>query len=156
MGMKNKVEFVVQFCYESGLWHDDGNRYRYDTLDQAARTHQDFVALRSPREPGMEYRIVKRTTAVVEVDVTPRRVMRLGPVAYALPASWASYLINGDASGLELQEKRQADVFLAQTKLPMPVSCSEESYFSRYNDAHTGLAGDVLDYSFLVPKKEVV
>ena len=69
---------------------------------------------------------------------------------YALPAHWACYLINGDDTGLEPAEKSQVDAFLGQHKLPRPVSCSDESYFTRYNDANTGRAGDVLDYSFLV------
>jgi hypothetical protein len=71
-------------------------------------------------------------------------------ITLSLPACWASYLINGDASGLEAGEQEQIDAFLACEDLPPPVDCSEEASFSRYNDAHTGLAGDVLDYTFLV------
>ena len=67
-----------------------------------------------------------------------------------LPAYWASYLINRDASGLEDGEQEIIDAFLAREGLPAPVSCSDEAYFSRHNDAHTGLAGDVLEYTFLV------
>jgi hypothetical protein len=68
----------------------------------------------------------------------------------SLPAYWASYLINGDASGLEDGEQERVDEFLAREGLPAPVSCSDEAYFSRHNDAHIGLAGDVLHYTFLV------
>jgi hypothetical protein len=73
----------------------------------------------------------------------------LEPVTYTLPAYWASYLINGDASGLEPADKAAADAFLARENLPGPVDCGEQ-YFSRHNDAGTGLAGDVCDYTFLI------
>jgi hypothetical protein len=68
----------------------------------------------------------------------------------SIPAYWASYLINDDASGLEAGEEEQIDAWLAREGLPSPVSCGDEAGFSRWNDAHTGLAGDVLDYTFLV------
>jgi hypothetical protein len=71
-------------------------------------------------------------------------------ITLSLPAYWASYLINGDPSGLEPDEQEQIDAFLAREGLGSPVSCSEEASFSRYNDAHTALAGNVLDYTFLV------
>ena len=71
-------------------------------------------------------------------------------ITYTLPTYWASYLINGDASGLEPGEQEQIDAFLAREGLDSPVDCSEEPSFSRFNDAGTGLAGDVLDYTFLV------
>lgn len=70
-------------------------------------------------------------------------------LTYTLPAYWASYLINGDGSGLEPGEQETIDAFLAREALDFPVDCTEEARFNRYNDAHTGLAGDVLDYTFL-------
>lgn len=69
-------------------------------------------------------------------------------VTYTLPAYWASYLINEDSSGLTLDEKCAAGRFLEENNLPFPVSCSDEAYFSRHNDAGT-LACNVLDYAFL-------
>jgi hypothetical protein len=80
--------------------------------------------------------------------------MKFDTTVYSLPAYWASYLINGDASGLEAGEEEQIDAFLKREHLPAPVSCSDEPRFSRYNDAGTGLGGDVLDYTFLEPRKE--
>lgn len=79
--------------------------------------------------------------------------MKLEPITYILPAYWASYLINGDYSGISPEEKKQADKFIEGVKLGMPVSCSEESYFSKYNDAGL-LPGDVLEYTFLMDKIE--
>lgn len=54
----------------------------------------------------------------------------LEPVTYTLPAYWASYLINGDASGISDNDRNQCDAFLAREGLPGPVSCSDESWFS--------------------------
>lgn len=74
----------------------------------------------------------------------------LNPATYTLPAYWASYLINGDASGISPEDKAQADTFLSREGLPMPVSCSDESWFSWRNDSYNGLGGDVLEYTFLI------
>lgn len=66
---------------------------------------------------------------------------------YKLPACWASYLINGDASGISEREKREADQFLDANDLDPPVSCSENSWFSWSNDANTK-GGDVMHFTF--------
>lgn len=66
-----------------------------------------------------------------------------------LPAYWASYLINNDASGLDAGEQAKIDAWLAVNGLPMPVTCGE-SHFSWHNDA-TALGGDVCQFTFLVP-----
>lgn len=76
------------------------------------------------------------------------------PRTYRLPAIWASYLINGDASGIDTAERRQADDFLTLWKLGAPVDC-EEHGFRRWNDAHAlggsaALAQDCADFTFLV------
>ena len=68
---------------------------------------------------------------------------------YSLPVYWASYLINGDASGMEDEEQAECDSFLAS--LPYGWDCvdvSEESDFRHSNDA-TNLGGDCADYSFM-------
>lgn len=67
---------------------------------------------------------------------------------YILPAHWASYLINNDASGIDEFDQQAADSFLHSHKLGSPVSCSDETYFSRSNDA-TDYGGVVLEYTFL-------
>lgn len=76
---------------------------------------------------------------------------KLEAVTYVLPSYWASYLINGDDSGLEEGERAQINEWLHQEDLPDPVDCGE-SYFSWINDA-TDLGGDVCEYTFLIEVK---
>jgi hypothetical protein len=80
-----------------------------------------------------------------------RAIMKtIETVTYVLPACWASYLINGDSSGLSADDYAAANNFINGHGLPMPVSCSDESWFAWHNDAGT-LGGDVLEYTFLLP-----
>lgn len=68
-------------------------------------------------------------------------------IQYTLPAYWASYLINGDASGLEDGEQATIDAFVAEEGNPHFTGCGDETWFARRNDANTGLAGDVCEYT---------
>ena len=72
-------------------------------------------------------------------------------LTFTLPAPWASYLVNGDDSGLEPGEQEQCDAFLARNGISANdcLDCSEESWFARDNDA-TRLGGDVMDFVFNV------
>ena len=72
----------------------------------------------------------------------------LETMSYTLPMYWASYLINGDASGLEDGEQAVIDAFLEREGNPHFCDCGE-SYFSWHNDA-TSLGGDVCDYTAIV------
>lgn len=56
------------------------------------------------------------------------------PVTYLLPASWASYLLNGDSSDIGPQEKEEVHAFLAKRDLCAPVCC-EDVGFRWANDA---------------------
>lgn len=71
------------------------------------------------------------------------------PITYILPAYWASYLINEDASGITPEDKAHADRFMKTRNLPFPVSCSDESWFQKWNDSDNGLAGDVMEFYFV-------
>lgn len=77
---------------------------------------------------------------------------KLTVITLSAPACWASYLINNDASGITDAEREACDRWLAREEMPFPVSCDDESRFSRWHDAlqESPLAGDVLDYQFLV------
>ena len=68
------------------------------------------------------------------------------------PAAYASYYINGDASGLEAEEVRAADEWLEVHDVFDVIDCSDEAYFSSSTFAwgHTPYrAGDVLDYTIM-------
>ena len=79
---------------------------------------------------------------------------------YDLPADWASYLINGDASSLSLNDDGgDAEIALIDAivadidaKGGALITCSEESFFSKYHDAQPyGVKPcDCLEYSFIM------
>lgn len=71
-------------------------------------------------------------------------------ITYTLPACWASYLINGDGSGLVDSEMTQICDFLEREQLGSCIGCSDESWFARRNDSGDGLAGDVMTFTFFV------
>jgi hypothetical protein len=66
-----------------------------------------------------------------------------------LPTHWASYLINGDASSLEVEEVQEIEDFLCREGLEAPVDVGEFGGFAWVNDAN-GIAGDVADYIFII------
>ena len=78
----------------------------------------------------------------------------LTPIYHTLPALWASYLINGDDSGLDAGDKAHAYKFIADNNLPKPCSCSDEPWVSWQNDSANRLGGDVLEYTFLIASQD--
>ncbi len=65
------------------------------------------------------------------------------------PAYWASYLVNGDASGMSPAEKAAADAWHASLAPAYVVATSDDEprftwHFSLYGGTCRG--GDVLDY----------
>ena len=76
-------------------------------------------------------------------DETPE-----GFIDYRLPAPWASYLVNGDASGLETGEQERIDAFLKSEGLPTPIDCESEASFCHSCDAPGELVGDMLLFRF--------
>lgn len=66
------------------------------------------------------------------------------------PSAWASYFINGDASGLEDEEIKAADSFIKRQGVGMPSSC-EDAGFIHWHDAYEEcpLAADCQEYIFL-------
>lgn len=70
-------------------------------------------------------------------------------VTYILPSHWASYLINGDSSGLSDADKRECDEWHTRNGISASAWCDcKEEYFARSND-FTWLAGNVCEFSFL-------
>ena len=86
---------------------------------------------------------------------------KLATESAVLPTHWASYLLNGDATSFSLNDDGgDAEIALIDQVLDdlgfgSPVSCSNESDFVKYHDAHYYgvLAGDCLTYYFLVPSE---
>lgn len=67
------------------------------------------------------------------------------------PAHWASYLINGDASGLSNAERRACDSWIADLGLGSPIDCQPYG-FAAYHDAMDyALACECEDYTFSLP-----
>lgn len=69
---------------------------------------------------------------------------------FELPVYWASYLVNGDASGMEDKEQAQVDAWLQRKELAgwTCVDVTERYWFACGNDA-TNLGGDVARYTFI-------
>lgn len=80
--------------------------------------------------------------------------MKFETLTHSLPAYWASYLINGDDSGLSAEEKQEADDYLEKNNFPNFVDVGE-SYISRGNDA-TDLLCDTADYSELIKSENQI
>ena len=76
---------------------------------------------------------------------------QLETVTYTAPAEWASYLINGDASGLEDNDIAECDAWLEDIMAPGmygPVDC-EDMGFCQSCDAVRQFVGDVCEYTFM-------
>lgn len=70
-------------------------------------------------------------------------------VIFTLPAHWASYLINGDDSGLSPKETEQVNAFLESETVGLTCTgLDDQEYFSHGNDA-TNLGGMVIDFHFM-------
>lgn len=72
---------------------------------------------------------------------------KITTVTYSMPVYWASYLINGDASGIDDDEIKQADAAIEDIGLGAPVDVSDSDF--RHRGDYGSLAGDYADYTFL-------
>ena len=70
-------------------------------------------------------------------------------VTYTAPAYWASYIVNGDSSGLDPSEHEAADAFLATLPPDAVIAECEEVGFAWSNDA-TDEGGNCCTYTFLL------
>jgi hypothetical protein len=75
----------------------------------------------------------------------------LRSVTLTAPSNWASYLINGDASGLPVDERAACDAWLAHRGLSFPVSC-DDAGFVHTHDAYmfAPFGADCQSYTFLI------
>lgn len=69
---------------------------------------------------------------------------------YTAPSSWATYLINGDDSGMNTEEIDACEQWLAWVDLGAPVSCHDAG-FCHWHDAKRfyNFAADCQTYTFL-------
>lgn len=68
---------------------------------------------------------------------------------YDLPSHWASYLINGDCSGMDDAEIKQVDDWCASHKVGLCVGCDDAEEFKTYHDAYPEvLACSCLGFTF--------
>jgi len=66
------------------------------------------------------------------------------------PSYWASYLINGDDSGLETDEKKACDAWINRVGLGVPVDCEDAGFRWRHDaDNEMPKGADCQTYTFL-------
>lgn len=82
----------------------------------------------------------------------------LEPITATAPSYWASYLINGDASGLEDAERETADSFVAACLGGvMPCDCEDAGFMWNHDAARNlprspyVMAADCQSYTSLIP-----
>jgi len=66
---------------------------------------------------------------------------------FILPAHFASYLVNGDATSLEQNEINEIVAFTEKHNLLNCIDCTDESWFAWRNDMNN-LGGDVMEFTF--------
>lgn len=70
-------------------------------------------------------------------------------VTYTAPSAWASYLINGDDSGISAEDKAAADAWIESVGLGGAVSCEDAGFMWRHDAyAFMPLGADCQHYKF--------
>jgi hypothetical protein len=67
---------------------------------------------------------------------------------FVLPATWAGYLINGDATGYSDEEIKEIDDFCDSHELGFCTGVSDDTWFAHKNDANS-LGSDVATFTFM-------
>ncbi len=96
------------------------------------------------------------TTANPITSTTGSESCNTMTVVFTLPAHWASYLINNDASSCSLEENGNGlqatlDVindWMQREGLRACLGCSDESFFTWHPDFPHQQGGTCLDYTF--------
>jgi hypothetical protein len=69
---------------------------------------------------------------------------------FTAPSEWASYLINGDNSGIDMQEEAAADAWIAWVGYGEPVDCEDAGFKWRHDAIEfCSFGADCQTYSFL-------
>lgn len=80
----------------------------------------------------------------------------LETVTATAPSAWASYLINGDDSGIEESDVRAADAFCEFVDAGSPVDCADAGFVAYCDARNWGMidcAADCQTYTFLKRKE---
>lgn len=111
------------------LWHSSNG---FEHLAQLTATEYDDLRAQYEEESEESDNVVKCTA----------------------PSHWASYFINGDDSGLEPEEKKQADAWLQHIGMGYPVSCEDAGFIHSHDARAVGaLPADCQEYTFLDERK---
>lgn len=74
----------------------------------------------------------------------------LKTIKITAPSAWASYLINGDASGIEAEDVAAADAWIERQGVGLPVSCEDAGFMWRHDASiEMPLGADCQEYVFL-------
>jgi hypothetical protein len=110
--------------------HQDGDLWALDAERMDVEERQNFLG---ESEEEAKRAVYERDANLIMLDA---------------PSAWASYLINGDASGLEDDEQRACDAWLASEKLGAPVDCFDAGFCHSHDASAFALAGDCQTYVF--------
>ena len=76
--------------------------------------------------------------------------MSFDAVKYRAPSAWASYLINGDASGIDDADIAACDAWIKRVGLGAPVDCEEYGFLWSHDAmVECPLGADCAEFSFL-------
>ena len=80
------------------------------------------------------------------------QAMEVTEMVYRLiaPSCWASYLINGDASGIDAEDVAACDAWVAREGLGLPVDCEDAGFCWRHDASNEmPLGADCQEYVFI-------
>ena len=73
----------------------------------------------------------------------------MNTVTFPAPSAWASYLINGDDSGIPGEDKAQCDAWLENLGMGAPLCCSDAGFIWHHDAyAQCPLGADCQYYAF--------
>lgn len=114
--------------------------------DHAAKRKCDFREIDVDSTRGIRQSPLVNTSTK-QTNAAPATSGALKPETYTAPSGWASYLINGDASGIDDNDQREADAFVESVGAGSPVDCTDAGFIHRPDFGK--LAGDCQAYTFL-------
>ena len=95
------------------------------------------------------YSLDKNLQQFIEFELRPklREEFEEDHIIVTLPSHYASYLINGDASGLNDAEQVEIDSFILKADVGLCIGCSDDSWFAASNDLDN-LGAAVMEFYF--------